>query len=275
MFRNEEFIVPWGLTKHLLRFPNSLTFHIPEYALINVVNRIGMKSLNQLAENSEFRINILNQNVDVMPDSTFLTYLSDSFSGSLTCTAAHPSYATNAYRKQIRVPLHLLPAWIYPEEPRVSTFCQKKDVMIVSPDNCEWREAVLSRLSNSLPGIELVTVKKMPFDEYLRLAEIAKWSITFGEGLDDYFAATIHRGGVGFAVFNDRFFTSDYRELRTVYDSWSELFESIVRDIAHIDNKNCFETESERLRNKLRTTWSREATKNALQRYRSGKIDFP
>jgi hypothetical protein len=49
-----------------------------------------------------------------------------------------------------------------------------------------------------------------------RCVSPAKWSLTFGEGLDGYFAATIFSGGNSLAVFNERFFTPAFATMQTV-----------------------------------------------------------
>jgi hypothetical protein len=69
----------------------------------------------------------------------------------------------------------------------------------------------------------------------MRLARRAKWSLTFGEGLDGYFAEPVWSGGVAFAVFNDRFFTPAFAELETIYPSWAALMQRMPLDLQRLD----------------------------------------
>ena len=61
--------------------------------------------------------------------------------------------------------------------------------------------------------------------------------MTFGEGLDGYFLETIFSGGISFSVYNSKFFTADFRSLRTVYESYETLAHRIVGDIVELDRE--------------------------------------
>lgn len=78
-------------------------------------------------------------------------------------------------------------------------------------------------------------IQGLSYEEFKRLVARAKWSLTFGEGLDGYFAEPVFSGSVSFAVFNDRFFTPEFATLPTVYSSWNELEQRVVDDIKRFD----------------------------------------
>jgi hypothetical protein len=63
-----------------------------------------------------------------------------------------------------------------------------------------------------------------------------KWALTFGEGLDGYFLETVFAGGISFAVYNTEFFTTDFKELKTVYSNWDDLKNHICADIKSLDD---------------------------------------
>jgi hypothetical protein len=87
----------------------------------------------------------------------------------------------------------------------------KKDLVPVAPDPSPYRERVLDLLAMAWPWPRVHAAQGIRFEEYLKLARSAKWSLTFGEGLDDDFTAVALGGGVGFAVYNEDFFAPEYR----------------------------------------------------------------
>jgi hypothetical protein len=115
----------------------------------------------------------------------------------------------------------------------------------------------------------------MRYQDYLELVRVAKWSLTFGEGMDDYFVATPYRGGVGFAVYNDDFFTSEFKGLRTVFPDWETLSSKITDEIRALDNKDSMEAYNACLRPLLTKYWSRTNTKNALECFYQDKFTLP
>jgi hypothetical protein len=77
----------------------------------------------------------------------------------------------------------------------------------------------------------------MTYEDYKRTVERAKWALTFGEGLDNYFIEPVFSGGVSFSVYNAAFFTQDFKSLRTVYLDYDTLLEKIALDIKILDNE--------------------------------------
>jgi len=105
------------------------------------------------------------------------------------------------------VPLHRLSCCIGSEDYLVSRYQEKQALLIVSPDPRPLREHVLDRIAQACPALTIRVIENLPYDDYRKLAGSAKWSLTFGEGLDGYFIEPVLSGGVSFAVFNDRHFT--------------------------------------------------------------------
>src|ERR1019366_9350022 len=110
----------------------------------------------------------------------------------------------------------------------------------------------------------------MRFQDYLVLEKEAKWALTFGEGLDGYFGGVFIRGGIGFAVYNEDFFTPDYKELRTVYPSYEVMITRLVDDIQRLDNKQDLQTYSSDVRSKINAVWAPINTRNALEAFYRG-----
>ncbi|MGA8529543.1 MAG: hypothetical protein WB622_07505, partial [Acidobacteriaceae bacterium] len=138
----------------------------------------------------------------------------------------------------------------------------------------EWREPVLSLIGRELPQFRIQVVSKMPFEEYLGLAQKAKFSLTFGEGMDDYFIGTFLRGGIGFAVYNSQFFTADFHGFRTVYSDWGTLMHQLISDVRYLDQKDAYESSNAPVRARLETIWSARKTEEHLRAYYKGKFSL-
>jgi len=112
---------------------------------------------------------------------------------------------------------------------------EKEQLLLFSPDDPAKNAVVAELVSARVPELDLVEVKKMPYLEYRDLLRRARWTFSFGEGLDYYFVETIFSGGIAFAVYNDRFFTPEYRQLETVYASFDELCRRVAADVERLD----------------------------------------
>ena len=80
----------------------------------------------------------------------------------------------------------------------------------------------------------------MTYEDYKETISRAKWALTFGEGLDGYFVETIFSGGIGFSVYNRKFFPEDFVSLRTVYGSYELLIQNIHKDISELDGEKAY-----------------------------------
>ena len=250
-----------------------LLIHVPEYLLQDFVEQVGIEKLERLSKRRGMRLNILNQNVTLMPPLPFIEKLRKALPG-VTCTCAHPSYSTLEYQEKLGVPVHHLPGWTYPREPVVSAYEEKENIFLVSPDRSEWREPVLSLIGRELPQFRIQVVFNMPFEEYLKLAQRAKFSLTFGEGLDDYFIGVFLRGGIGFAVYNEEFFTAQFHDARTVYPDWETLMHNLVSDVRFLDKKDAYEAINAPVRAQLEGVWSSSRTIQRLRDFYEGKFSL-
>ncbi len=274
MFHNDVTIYPLEMVIATCRNASEVLVHLPEYAAERIVNRIGWKDLRRLRGQRNVRFNVLNQNVLLMPPVEFIAKVREMIP-DLTCTAAFPRFVTPEQRSYWNVPLHLLPAWIRPDEGYTTPYETKRDLMIVSPDSNPQREAVLNFLGKTFPHIQIRVIRGLHFQEYLRLEQVAKWSLTFGEGLDGYFGGVILRGGVGFAVFNDTFFTEEYRGLQTVYPDYPTLLRRIADDIRSLDNEQSMTAYSGKVRSLFAETWGPDKTRIALAAFYRSEYTLP
>lgn len=126
-----------------------------------------------------------------------------------------------------------------------------------------------------MPQLEIQVIQDMPFDKYISLEKEAKWSLTFGEGMDAYFIGIFLRGGIGFSVYNHFFFTADHQGFQTVYPSYDALQKRIVDDIKCLNSKEKMEAYNSKVRPVLDHTWGPEKTRKALESFYRGDLTLP
>lgn len=240
-FRNRDYIVHFEDVLRRCDRVQSVLLHVPEYAVNRMRGWLASDAAASLRSVGELRINVLLQNVDQVQGQN-VTGLRDF--GYVSCTTAHEAYSTQAFRNVIGVTLHRLSVFIDPSQYSKTSYSEKQPLLIVSPDAHPYRERILQSIAQAHPQIRIKTIRDMTYEQYKEIIRQAKWSLTFGEGLDGYFAEPIFSGGVSFAVFNDRFFTQEFRSLRTVYPSWEIAAQSIAADLGRLDRhdeyKSCW-----------------------------------
>jgi hypothetical protein len=221
---------------------SDVLIHVPEFAIRSFVSNLDSKSLGKLKRlNTTF--NVLLQNVGLIrfEDIALLRQY-----GNVTCTTAHRAYSGPDFEQRLGCPVHLLSVFISPEKYVRAEYGRKQNLLVISPDEHPSRNAILNRLQRELPALETRVIKGIPYAEYLDIIKRAKWALTFGEGLDGYFIETIFSGGISFAVYNDYFFTEDFRGLQTVYLTYDELAEQLIADMRRLDNERDYAEYQER-----------------------------
>jgi hypothetical protein len=226
------------LAKYFIR-AEEIVVHIPEYLVEQLVVQFSQKQLNFLMGSNVLHVNILNQNIKLMPA---LKYIHDlkTFASSVTQTTAHERYATLAVREKYGIGLHHFSSFISPERYNFVPYAKKKKRIVFSPDNPDKNVVFIKKIKKSLPGYEVEVINNMTYEEFKRVIEEVKFTFTFGEGLDGYYCETVLTGGICFAVYNDDFFTKDYQDLPTVYSSYELLEESFIDHIRKLDNNENF-----------------------------------
>lgn len=226
-FKNSVFIVQLHQLLSRLVGTNSVLIHIPEIFVEKF--SIQMKSIQLIYPFLKWRFNILLQNIDLVPSKESVDILSTI--GSVTCTTAHLAYSNKTTEAVIGCPVHHFSAWCSPEQYAYKSFQDKENIIVVSPDKHPRRDEVLDHLKRKLHGYDFHVIRKMTYEEYKGLISRAKYSLTFGEGLDGYFTEIIFSGGIGSSVYNDRFFTEEFRMLPFVYRSWDEFKDYFPQDV--------------------------------------------
>jgi len=250
-----------------------LLLHLPEYAAGQFCDRLGWQRLAALRRNHGLRINILNQNIERMPDRSFFERLQRIFP-DLTSTVANSAWMSADERRRQRIPMHLLPTWYFPDDAPWQPYETKSNLMIVSPDADPHRELVLGAIRRALPDLRIEVIWGLKYEQYMALERTAKWSLTFGEGLDGYFYGPVFRGGVAFAVRNGTFDVEGFENRQTIYPSYQLMADCIVNDIEALDHKDAYEKYNLALRRPLARDYGRELTVNALAAFYRGELTF-
>jgi hypothetical protein len=245
--------------------------HIPEYFCKDFPSNLSPTERLFLDTVPRLHINIMLQNIDLCkPDDIQpLRTLTDE----MTCTTSHDRYSTQEQSTRFGIPLHKLSVFVDAYEQRRWT--ERQDIMVLSPDQHPLRDRVIDTIKKGLPNLELVTIGGMSYENYRSLIAKAKWSLTFGEGLDGYFAEMAWTGGIPFAVYNDRFFMPQFRDLPTVYDTWDELQTWIVGDILKLDDEEVYEVAGEPIRQVLNELYSCEKYRENIRLFYNEQYSFP
>ncbi|HJV25441.1 MAG TPA: hypothetical protein VJ673_07130 [Aromatoleum sp.] len=212
----------------------TLLIHVPEIYVRLFSYWLALHP--DLWHDRSLHVNVLLQNIDLIPNRSDVARLKKY--ASVSCTAAHTAYANADTGSLIDCEVSHLSVGVCAEKYQSRKRDAKERLILYSPDESENKEFVLRTLKEALPDYRFVEVRNMRYEEYLEGASRAFVSLTFGEGLDSYFVEPIFLGGIGCAVFNERFFTPNYKGLPFVYTSWQELMEKFVDDIRAIEKEH-------------------------------------
>lgn len=282
-FENEMIIYNFDEIVTNLDSLDYIQVHIPEIMVASFMDKEKKLKLffNYIEKIPKKELNILNQNDLFVPKIEYLNFIKSRFDFS-TMTIAHKQYATIEKRKEYDLPLHLLSPWLNPVPYKVRSYKEKENLIIYSPDKIQWipngseltKVEIINRLKLKLPNYKFVEILNIKYDEYKDLASKAKFAITFGEGLDGYFTETVFSGGVSFAVYNEFFFTEEYKNLNTLFKSFNELNETIVDKIIVLDNEIAYKKAHNEISTIINKTYSLNHLENDLIEFYTKKYDF-
>ena len=237
-FENHNYLFTFSDVLSHFRSCERLLVHIPEFCVEKFVKYCATDRCLQKTDIKHFQFNIMLQNIDFVPAQESIEKLKRL--GPVTSTTAHEAYSNLETQERLGCPVHKLSTYVSPEQYLMRAYGEKEDLMIVSHDDHELKSTVLDVISKAFPGVRLQVIKNLSYQEFKTVISRAKWAITFGEGLDGYFVEPIFSGCVSFAVYNERFFTEDFRSFRTVYPDYRSLIENICVDMAALDNENSY-----------------------------------
>jgi hypothetical protein len=272
-FENKDYLVDLNIVLARCGQLDYLLLQIPEYACGQVADWLDSKSGMRARQATDLHLNVLVQNIDLLlvKDLQRLKKF-----GRVTCTTNHESYSNAATRERLGVPMHRLSVGIYRQEffERVN-YDRKEPILVVSHDEHPLKDRVLAQLGRALPELNIQVVRGLSYEEYKSLIRRAKWTLTFGEGLDGYFIESVFSGSLAFAVYNERFFTADFAELDTIYPSWDALEEKMAADIERLDEPSIYREAWQRVYKLLDEIYDTDQFRENLRTFYRGEYTFP
>lgn len=227
------------LKKYFKKLENVI-FHIPEIYVHPFLYFLTPEQQFWLKSIKNSRINILNQNMEFMPRPRYVNdYLKNLF-GEITMTCAHKQYCIPQLRTSYDVSVHFLSASNLVKY-KYLDYSKKENLLLYSPDDHPMKELILQKIKNAYPDLVMKEIRNMKYQDYLTNIGKAKWMITFGEGLDGYFAESLRSGTMAFAAYNPIFFNNKFKGLENIYLSYNQMYENIVDDMKALDVKNKYE----------------------------------
>lgn len=240
---------------------NSLLIHIPEVWFEKFCIDLQKHKLQHVAR--IMIVNILNQNPELMPNDDIVFKYKSLFK-QITMTLAFDSKSHFSYLEH---PPSYISSWFYSDAIEEVPFEEKLDLAIISPDSHPIKPRFMQLLESN--GIRTVEIVDMPYEDFKQLQRAAKWSFSFGEGLDNYSAGIFWKSGVGFGVFNDVFFPENFREAlpKFFYSSYEEMYSCIINDLTKLNNPQTYEAYSKQVRTLILENNNPEFVKNNLMKY--------
>jgi len=251
-----------------------LLIHIPANRVDRILDWLTTVSSTLLSNVREIHLNILLMNIDNIQRKKKNIPGLKRF-GKVTCITAHEAYTNSAMRNAMGVPLHRLSTCIGPECYLLSGYQQKEPLLIVSPDRHPLKAEVLHRIAQACPDLMIKIIENLSYSEYTSLIRRAKWSLTFGEGMDGYFIEPVFSGCNSFAVYNDRYFTPPFSNLETVYPSWDILLEKITEDFRRLDEAAAYNSCWQQAYDLLCGLYNTERFRENLRMFYRGEYTFP
>jgi hypothetical protein len=271
-FENNNYLLDLAALLRHCENLDYLQLHIPELAINCVSDWLNAVSSSLLRNVREIHMNVMLQNIDLMKGQNIEGL---KRFGKVTVTTAHEAYGNSATRDALGVTIHKLSVRFGPELYKRTAYRDKKPVLVVSHDKHPLKEQVLQRIAQAHPELQIRVVQDLPYEEYKALISDAKWALTFGEGLDFYFAETIFSGGNSFAVFNDRFFTPAFAGLETVYPSWEVLLAQMPTDLARLDEMAAYDRCWRQAYDLLTSLYSTDQFRENLRAFYRGDYTLP
>lgn len=271
-FKNHNYLLDLNAVLKSCRHLDFLLLHIPEYAVNQTLPWLNSESEALLSKIPRVQLNVLLQNIECLQGQDIAAL---KRFGTVTCTTAHEAYTNSATRAALDIPVHRLGVCTGPEFYPRSSYQDKDPLLVVSNDPLPGKEQMLTQLTERCPQLTIQVIQNVSYDEYKKLMHRAKWSLTFGEGLDGYFAEEVWSGGIAFAVFNDRYFTPAFAELETIYPTWETLVEKMPADIKRLDEPVAYNRCWQKIYGLLNTLYGADKFRENLRLFYRGEYTFP
>ncbi|MFM7852973.1 MAG: hypothetical protein ACKO96_13925, partial [Flammeovirgaceae bacterium] len=123
-FKNDEDVLRIAQLEEYFKRVNQIMIHLPEYLSCYFINLVRQNKLSWFRRMNKIHLNILNQNIRLMPTAATLADIKADFS-YVTITTAHSKYCTHFFREQYKVPIHKFSVWISPERYKFRSYSKK------------------------------------------------------------------------------------------------------------------------------------------------------
>lgn len=274
-FNNNEKVLRFDQIVNNAKNVQELILHIPDYYADDFYGDLNEQDLRFLKSVPNLQLNIMNQNIELMPEPEDLQDLY-KLTNNITQTIAHDRYATQEVCNKWQMPTHLFSVDIDLSKYKKINFPDKEKIIVLSPDKNEYKDNIVEKIEKDFSDFKIITVQNMTFNEYMDLISRAYFTITFGEGLDGYFSQPQYVGSVGFAAYNDDFFPDEsWKDLLNVYKNYDEMFEKITNDMKKLlNNQELYAQTINDTLNKINKFYNKEQFKDNLLRFYNNKYDF-
>jgi hypothetical protein len=231
-FQNDINIL--ALADLLPRFPcgAEVLVHVPELFVQKFV--CERQYMFRFRPDLSWRFNILLQNIDLMPPKEAVEVLRQI--GATTATFNHK--ASTKIASRLGCPIHYLSWGLRPENFERMRYSSKRKLIVISPDYNPAKLEVVRRISETLPDHKIIEIQNMTYEKYKSTIKYAKFAFTFGEGLDGYFVESIFSGGVAMAIYSERFFTPEYRDLAGVFPDEEHAISGVGNFLKNANNED-------------------------------------
>ncbi len=239
LFDNDERVYSFDQVITKWRHPRRVLFHIPETAVIRVSQVLQKKYSSYLGSIGQIHVNVMAQNINLMPSPASFADLF-RITTKITQTTAHDKYTTQELSNNYQTPVHHLSVFVDKSQYKRSSYKEKENLILYSPDKHPDKEKVLATLK-SLKDFEVREIKDLTYNEYKDRIRRAKFCITFGEGYDGYLVESYLSGSIGVAVFNEKFFPNkDFLSLPSIFKSYDSMKSKLVQTIKWLDNEQAY-----------------------------------
>jgi hypothetical protein len=271
-FRCDEVIFQFEEILSYFSGLEKILIHVPDFMGEQFTKDLARRRFS-LAHIPKVTFNIMNQNVDLMPSPETIQRLSRF--GEVTCTTAHSRYCSPSESTKYGIRYHHMSAH-YNDRYFFKSYREKDNLMVVSPDPHPMKDRVLKKIAQKFPNLEIRIIKNLSYDNYLKLIARAKWSLTFGEGMDGYYVEPLQSGALPFAVYNATFFPNkQYGSLMTNFTDYTDMLARITDEMSVLDYEDAFEKFWAKQMALFKAEYSQEDHLKRIRLYYENKFSYP
>lgn len=266
LFDNNEVIHEFndiiiGLESH-----KNILLQIPEYMTTAICDALW--DYKEILAVHDVRINILNQNIELMPPPSDVGKLF-TYSSAITQSTAHLKYTNQLVCNNYGIPLHHMSVCIDESAYITQPFSKKNNVILYSNDDSEHKSGIIEALSRNFSNFKIIEINNMKYEQYKEAISVAKYVVTFGEGMDGYLIESTYSNTVAFAVYNETFFpTKDFANLANIFKSYEDMLQGIVSAIKNTEkDARVYDTTCKKTRDLLLAYYSKTIYRRKVEKF--------